>query len=72
MIDRILDYDDVADAGPDGVTFIDATFKLDFGPWKAGQKVSCISLDDDKLIEWTADGKIVVQQQVKMIPVEDE
>jgi hypothetical protein len=59
VIDRILDYEDVLDAGPDGVNVAPATFKINFGPWKKGYKAACVSLDDDMLIEWTAEGAVV-------------
>lgn len=71
MLERIVDYESVADAGPDGVSVVEVTFKLDFGPWKKGQKVDCLALDGDILTEWSDEGEKLKTCKVKMVPADE-
>ena len=53
------------------MTFYKAVFKKDFGPWKSGQKVDCITIlyvDDDgpTMKEYNEDGDAVNQCHIKL------
>jgi hypothetical protein len=71
MIERFASYEDVIDAGPDGVSVSDVVFKMDFGPWKKGQKIDSLSLCEDELAEWSYDGKKRAVCKVMLVPVDD-
>ncbi len=49
------------DGDHSAMIYSDVTFLSDFGPWKAGQQVDSICLDNEKgkLTQWTSDGKEV-------------
>lgn len=71
MLERFLDYQDVVDAGPDGVSVAEVVFKESFGPWKKGHKADCISLCEDELIEWSDQGKKLKTVKVKLVPADE-
>jgi hypothetical protein len=68
MIEHIVEFEDVIDCGPDGVTVTEAVFKKEFGPWKKGQKLDCLSLEGDELTEWSSGGEVMLKCKVMMVP----
>jgi len=58
IIDDILSADEVVDNTENCVYFGGVTFKKDFGPWKANQKIEYLNIDFEHSIatECTKDG----------------
>ena len=70
MIERIVSYAELHEAGPEGIQVAEARFKIAFGPWKKGEEVACLQLDAvaAELVEWGPEGEKLRVCKVKMVP----